>query len=293
MPAPAAGRPGPRLRIDLHTHSTASDGTESPAQLVRTAAEAGLHVLALTDHDTTGGWAEARAAAETEGVRLVPGVEISCVVGGVSMHLLAYLFDPDHPGLRDELARNADARLPRAQEMVRRLAAAGHPITWADVTAGVAPGAPVGRPHIADALIAAGVVPTRNAAFAHLLHSESPFHVGRYATDPVEAVRLVRAAGGVTVFAHPAAVLRGRTVPFDVIDALADAGLDGIEVEHRDHDRDARTCLRAFADDRGLLITGASDYHGEGRENRLGEHTTDPDVLAELLHRAARAPAAR
>jgi predicted metal-dependent phosphoesterase TrpH len=176
--------------------------------------------------------------------------------------------------------------------MVRRLEAAGHPITWADVTAQVQPGATIGRPHIADALVAAGVVPTRNAAFEHLLHADSPFHVGHYATRPEIAVRLVRAAGGVTVFAHPAASLRGRTVPFEVIDALADAGLDGVEVDHRDHDASARVRLRAFAEGRGLLVTGASDYHGDGRENRLGEHTTDPDVYAELATRAARAAVA-
>ena len=219
-------------------------------------------------------------------VAVVPGVELSCVVGGVSMHLLGYYFDPEHPGLRDELERNRDARTPRAREMVRRLAAAGHPISWADVEAQVRPGATIGRPHIADALVAGGVVPTRNAAFEHLLHADSPFHVGHYATDPAEAVGLIRAAGGVSVFAHPAAALRGRTVPFDVIDELADAGLDGVEVEHRDHDRSARERLRAFAAGRGLLVTGSSDYHGDGRENRLGEHTTDPDVYAELLARA-------
>lgn len=280
-----------RPRIDLHTHSTASDGTESPAQLVRTAAETGLDTIALTDHDSIGGWAEARAAGEREGVAVVPGAELSCVAGGISLHLLAYLFDPEAPALRAELERNRDARTPRAREMVRRLAAAGHPISWEDVTAQLGPGATVGRPHIADALVAAGVVPTRNAAFAHLLHADSPFHVGRYATDPADAVRMVRAAGGVTVFAHPAAVLRGRTVPFDVIAELADAGLDGIEVDHRDHDADARTRLRAFAASRGLLVTGASDYHGDGRENRLGEHTTDPDVFAELTARAERAAA--
>jgi 3',5'-nucleoside bisphosphate phosphatase len=136
-------------------------------------------------------------------------------------------------------------------------------------------------------------VPTRNAAFAHLLHSDSPFHVGRYATDPLDAVRLVVAAGGVAVFAHPAAALRGRTVPYEVIERLADAGLAGIEVDHRDHDRAARSSLREFASRRGLLVTGASDYHGTGRENRIGEHTTDPDVFAELEARAVAAPVPR
>lgn len=275
------------MRVDLHTHSTASDGTDSPAELVRAAADAGLDVVALTDHDTIAGWDEATAEAPQAGVTLVPGVEMSCAVDGISLHLLAYLFDPNDVALREELDRTRDDRIPRAQAMVKLLAEAGHPITWETVLAQISEGATVGRPHLADALVAAGVVPNRNAAFDHLLHNASPFYVKHYATDPVRAVELVRAAGGVAVFAHPAAETRGRIVGEHVIHALADAGLAGLEVDHRDQDRKARERLRAIAKDRDLLVTGSSDYHGAGRENRLGEHLTHPEVYAEFLARAS------
>ena len=271
--------------IDLHTHSSASDGTESPADLVRAAREAGLDVVALTDHDTTSGWREA-AEALPPGMTLVCGAEISCVAGDVNLHLLAYLFDPEHGELRAELEHAFDDRVPRAQGIVAKLAAAGHPITWEQVLDQLEPGATVGRPHIADALIAAGVVPDRNTAFADLLNNNSPFFVDHYAVDPVRAVQLVRSAGGVPVFAHPAASHRGRTVDESVIHSLAAAGLAGIEVEHRDNPPEAQERLRVIARELGLLVTGASDYHGTGKPNRLAENTTDPEVFAALVEQA-------
>jgi len=274
------------VRVDLHTHSTASDGTDTPAELVAAAAESGLDVVALTDHDTVGGWAEAAAEAERAGVTLVPGAEISCATEGISLHLLAYLFDPTDAALREEMTRTKDDRVPRAQEIVRRLAEAGHPVSWETVLAQVPAGATLGRPHIADALVAAGVVPNRNIAFEHLLHNDSPFYVRHYASDPVAAVRLIRAAGGVAVFAHPYAIKRGKVVSEQVIHAMAVAGLAGLEVDHRDQDRADRERLRAIAKAQGLLVTGSSDYHGAGRENRLGEHLTDPEVYAEIVSRA-------
>lgn len=273
------------MTVDLHAHSTASDGTESPAGLVRSAAAAGLSVVALTDHDTVAGWPEA-VAALPPGLRLVRGAEISCAHRGVSLHLLAYLFDPGHEALAEEMAMAFDDRVPRAKGIVAKLAAAGHPITWDQVLARLEPGATVGRPHIADALVAAGVVPDRTAAFDDLLHNGSPFFVDHYAVDPVRAVRLVRAAGGVPVLAHPAASHRGRTVEDGVITELAEAGLAALEVDHRDNPPEARVRLRAIAADLGLLVTGASDYHGTGKPNRLGENTTDPDVLEALLAQA-------
>jgi predicted metal-dependent phosphoesterase TrpH len=271
--------------IDLHTHSSASDGTESPAALVRSAREAGLDVVALTDHDTTAGWAEA-AAALPPGTTLVRGAEISCVIDGVSLHLLAYLFDPTHPELRAELEHAYDDRIPRAQAIVAKLAEAGHPVSWDLVLDQLEPGATVGRPHIADALVAAEVVPDRDTAFAELLHNRSRFFVDHYAVDPVRAVQLVRAAGGVPVFAHPAAAHRGRTVDESVIHTLAAAGLAGLEVDHRDNPPEARRRLRALAADLGLLVTGSSDYHGSGKANRLGEHTTDPETFEALVAQA-------
>ena len=276
------------MQIDLHTHSTASDGTLRPAQLVRAAAAAGLDVVALTDHDTTAGWAEA-AAALPAGCTLVPGVEVSCAYGGISLHLLGYLFDPTDADLAAELARTRDDRVPRAQEMVRRLAADGHPISWPAVLAQAGTGT-VGRPHLADALVAAGAVRSRDEAFATLLHPRSPYFVRHYAADPVRVVGLVRAAGGVTVFAHPGAHRRGRTVGDEVIVALTDAGLAGLEVDHPDHDPPTRARLRALAGDLGLLVTGASDFHGAGKAQPLGAERTDPEVYSALVAAAVHPP---
>jgi 3',5'-nucleoside bisphosphate phosphatase len=273
------------VRIDLHAHSSASDGTELPADLVRAASAAGLDVVALTDHDTTSGWAAAVEALPA-GLALVRGAEISCEIGGVSLHLLAYLFDPAHEGLAEEMGKAYDDRLPRAKAMVVKLAAAGHPIAWQDVVDQLEPGATVGRPHIADALVAKGIVPDRDAAFLGLLHNDGPFFVDHYYVDPVLAVQLVRAAGGVPVFAHPAASKRGRTVDDGVIAKLADAGLAGIEVDHRDNPPEARVRLREIAADLGLIVTGASDYHGTGKANCLGENTTDPSAFAALIGQA-------
>jgi predicted metal-dependent phosphoesterase TrpH len=270
------------MRIDLHTHSSASDGTERPAELMRAAAAAGLDVVALTDHDTTRGWAEAEGALPG-GLRLVRGAEMSCVYGGVSLHLLAYLFDPSHAELAAEMSMALDDRVPRAQAIVAKLAAAGHPVTWELVLDQLQDGATVGRPHIADTLVAAGVVADRNEAFTTLLHDDGPFFVGHYYVDALRAVELVRAAGGVPVFAHPAAATRGTTVGDDAIRAMAAAGLAGLEVDHRDNAPADRERLRALAGELGLLVTGASDYHGAGKDNRLGEHTTDPSVFEAML----------
>ncbi len=275
------------MRIDLHTHSTASDGTDRPAALVRAAAEADLDVVALTDHDTFAGLHDAAVAGTELGVEVVPGVEISCAIDGISLHLLGYWCDADHADLAGELLLNRDDRVPRAQEIVRRLAGAGHPITWSDVESEVSAGATVGRPHIADALVRLGVVPDRDAAFADLLHNDSPFYATHHATDPVTAIRLVRAAGGVAVFAHPGAGRRGRLVSDGVVESLAAAGLSALEVDHPDHDEDARAHYRGLAESLGLLVTGSSDYHGTGKLQGLGACTTDPDVFSELSSRAA------
>ena len=270
------------MRIDLHTHSSASDGTERPADLVRAAAAAGLDVVALTDHDTTRGWSEAEEALPS-GLRLVRGAEISCAYDGISLHLLAYLFDPSHAELAAEMSMALDDRVPRAKAIVAKLAAAGYPVTWELVLDQLQDGATVGRPHTADTLVAAGVVADRNEAFTTLLHDDGPFFVGHYYVDALRAVQLVRAAGGVPVFAHPAAATRGTTVGDDAIRAMAAAGLAGLEVDHRDNAPADRERLRALAGELGLLVTGASDYHGAGKDNRLGEHTTDPAVLEALL----------
>ncbi|WP_330459680.1 PHP domain-containing protein [Streptomyces sp. NBC_00820] len=273
------------MRIDLHCHSTASDGTDTPAELVRNAAAAGLDVVALTDHDTTRGHAEAIAALP-EGLTLVPGAELSCRVDGVSMHLLAYLFDPEEPALLAERELVRDDRVPRARAMVGKLNALGVPVTWEQVER-IAAGGSVGRPHVASALVELGVVPTVSDAFTkEWLADGGRAFVEKHETDPFEAIRLVKNAGGVAVFAHPAATKRGRTVPESTIAELAAAGLDGIEVDHLDHDADARARLRALAKELGLLVTGSSDYHGSRKTVSLGECTTDPDVYGEIIRRA-------
>lgn len=273
------------MRIDLHTHSAASDGTQPPAELVREAARAGLDVLGLTDHDTTSGWAEA-AAALPPGLTLVPGAELSCRADGVSMHLLAYLFDPAHEGLSAAMARVRDSREPRLRELVRRLRLQGVEVTFEEVLEQVAPGATPGRPHVADALVAKGVYPHRDQAFADVLHSRAPAYVPHESIDPLEAVRLVRAAGGVPVFAHPRAARRGRIVPDSLIEAMAAEGLAALEVDHPDHDDGERAHLRALAARLGLLMTGASDYHGTGKHNRLGQEETAAESYERLVAQA-------
>lgn len=273
------------MRIDLHTHSTASDGTDSPAELVRAAAAAGLDVVALTDHDTTRGHAEALAALPA-GLTLVTGAELSCRHEDTSMHMLAYLFDPEEPALLAERELVRDDRVPRARGMVARLNALGVPVTWEQVER-IAGDGSVGRPHIATALVELGVVETVNDAFtSQWLADGGRAHMAKHETDPFEALRLVRGAGGVTVFAHPAASKRGRTVPESVIAELAEAGLDGIEVDHMDHDSGTRARLRGLARELGLLTTGSSDYHGSRKSCVLGEFTTDPEVYGEITRRA-------
>ncbi|THC52629.1 PHP domain-containing protein [Streptomyces sp. A1499] len=278
------------MRIDLHTHSTASDGTDTPAELVRNAAAAGLDVVALTDHDTTRGHAEAIAALrglpEPAGLSLVTGAELSCRLDGVGLHMLAYLFDPDEPELARERELVRDDRVPRAKTMIGKLRELGVDVTWERV-ARIAGDGSVGRPHIAEALVELGVVPTVSDAFTpQWLADGGRAYAEKHELDPFDAIRLVKAAGGVTVFAHPAAAKRGRTVPESVIAELAAAGLDGIEADHMDHAPKTRARLRGLAADLGLLATGSSDYHGSRKTCVLGEFTTDPEVYGEITRRA-------
>jgi predicted metal-dependent phosphoesterase TrpH len=270
------------VRIDLHAHSNVSDGTETPAGVIISAVSAGLDAVALTDHDSTDGWESAAAAAREHGIAFVPGMEISCrTEKGISVHLLSYLHDPTHAGLLEEITKSKDARLTRAEHMVTLLSE-DYPLTWDDVIHHVAPGATVGRPHIADALVAAGVVADRTEAFTSILTSHSRYFVQHYAPNPAVAVELVRAAGGVPVFAHPVASSRGRIVGEQTYRDMIDAGLLGLEVEHRDNPEEGRTFLRGLAAEHGLLMTGSSDYHGAGKPNLLGENTTSPEVLARI-----------
>jgi 3',5'-nucleoside bisphosphate phosphatase len=268
--------------IDLHTHSSVSDGTERPADLVAAAVRAGLGTVALTDHDSTAGWQEAISAADGTGLTVIPGMELSTQLAGRSVHLLAYLFDPLDTGILDETARIRESRLHRAEAIVRRIGV-DYPIAWADVLAQTSTGTTVGRPHIADALVALGIVADRGAAFADILHPRSGYFQAHYAPSPLEAVTLVRAAGGVPVLAHPGTRGRKNVLSEDNLGALVDAGLFGLEVHHRENTDSGKERLRELAARFGLAITGSSDYHGEGKPNRLGENTTDPEVLERII----------
>ena len=274
------------MRIDLHTHSSVSDGTEPPAQLLATARAAGLDVVALTDHDTTAGWSVA-AAARPAGLTVIPGMELSCRwladdQPPISVHLLAYLFDPGHPGFAAERARLRTERLERGERIVAALAADGYPVRWDEIVER-SEGGVVGRPHIARALVAAGVVDTVDRAFATLLHHGSRYYVAKTDTDVREGIALVRAAGGVPVFAHGLATKRGRVVGDDAIVAMTEAGLLGLEIDHPDHSVDERAHLRGVAADLGLLTTGSSDYHGTNKTTPIGACTTDPQQFEALV----------
>ncbi|MEW2376486.1 PHP domain-containing protein [Micromonospora sp. NPDC047812] len=274
-------------RIDLHTHSTASDGTLSPAELVRAAAESGLDVVAITDHDTTAGWAPALAALPA-GLSLVRGAELSCRWYGeepaLPLHLLAYLFDPDAPELVAELARVRAAREERGERIVALLRADGIDVSWPEILTG-AGGGTVGRPHIAQALIRAGLVATTTEAFGPDWLGER-YRLPKEDIDVFRAVRLVRAAGGVPVFAHPRATRRGRIAPDELIADLAAIGLAGLEVDHEDHSPAERAHVRALADELGLLVTGSSDFHGTHKTVRLGAFTTDPGAYERIVAEA-------
>jgi predicted metal-dependent phosphoesterase TrpH len=273
------------VRADLHTHSSVSDGTEPPAVVIRRAAEAGLDVVALTDHDTIGGQREA-ASALPPGLTLLPGTEISCRTEGHSVHMLAYLFDPENDELAGELAEIRESRLYRARAMVDKLAALGVPVTWEQVSE-IAAGGVVGRPHIARAMIETGVVSSVDEAFtAKWIGPGGPAHVVRYALDPVKAIQLVRAAGGVTVLAHPRGAGRGWQIPDEVITDLAAAGLTGIEINHPQQDERERQLLGELAHSLGLAFSGGSDDHGALTGFRIGTETAPEDGYEALVGQA-------
>jgi predicted metal-dependent phosphoesterase TrpH len=271
------------VRADLHSHSTASDGTCPPADVMRQARAAGLGVIALTDHDTVAGHPAARAALPA-GLTLVPGMELSCRLDGHSVHLLGYLFDPADPELAEETARIRESRLDRARAMVERLAGLGVPVTWEQVTA-IAGDGVVGRPHLARAMVEAGVIGTADQAFGpEWIGDGGRAHVARYALDPARAIALIRAAGGVAVLAHPRA--RGWMVPDEVIADLAAAGLSGVEVWHPDQDPRQRLHLQDLAARLGLVASGGSDDHGELTGYRIGSDTISADACDRLLSQA-------
>ncbi|CAN5531186.1 PHP domain-containing protein [soil metagenome] len=260
--------------IDLHTHSTCSDGTQDPAELVAAASTAGVDVLGLTDHDVIAGWVAADSAGIARGVTVVPGVELSTQVRGVSVHTLAYLIDPLDAAFGGLMASIRSHREIRLRTMVQLLADDGYPVTYDVIVAHTGAGVTLGRPHVADALVRAGAFPDRGAVFASVLHGSSPYYVHHWAPQTIDAVQVIRAAGGVPIMAHPFARSRGRTISDAQITELARAGLAGLEVHHPDHEARDTERAGALCEALGLIATGSSDYHGTGKSNRLAEQTT-------------------
>ncbi len=271
-------------KIDLHTHSEVSDGTDSPSELVTKAVQEGLAVVALTDHDTFAGLDEAVAAGQRAGIRVVRGMELSCSASGHSVHLLAYGADEASPELTEELEKVRAGRTGRVTGVLERLSQLGVPVTEDEVLAQVGDSPSTGRPHIADALVARGHVRDRQEAFDRFLADGGPAHIPRYTIEIDRGVDLVHNAGGIAVIAHPWGRGREASMPASRIESLvADHGLDGIEVDHQDHDAATRARLRDLGTRLAILMTGSSDYHGAGKtDHDLGVNTTDPDMLARL-----------
>jgi predicted metal-dependent phosphoesterase TrpH len=261
--------------IDLHTHTTSSDGTDSPRELVNKAIVQGLEVLGISDHDTTSGWQEATDSLRGN-LKLALGAEISCLTDdGISVHMLGLLFDPLHQEMQTVLEETRDGRLPRMRKMIQKMQAEGFDISLEDVEKAMPAGATMGRPHLADALVFKKIVKSRDEAFTDLLHNESRFYVSHAAPTPIEAIKLIRRAGGVAVIAHPFASRRGQILGVDDFTELVTAGLNGIEVDHRDQNPSERAILRVIASELDLVVTGSSDYHGTGKLNSLAENHTD------------------
>ena len=272
--------------IDLHTHTNFSDGTDTPTELVNKALASGITTLAITDHDSISGWDEAISALRP-GLSLVPGAEISCqTTNGISVHILGLLFDPNHVELINTLSKTRENRHGRMEKIISRINEAGIDISMADVLEQLSDGATLGRPHLADALVKKGVVASREEAFTQMLHNNSKYYVSHYSPSPEVAIKLIKEAGGVAVIAHPMASHRGRVISTETFGSIINSGLDGIEVDHRDHTPDEKRELINLAKEFDLVMTGSSDYHGNGKLNMLGEYTTHPKQWEKLESKA-------
>ncbi|WP_404475480.1 PHP domain-containing protein [Microbacterium aerolatum] len=271
---------------DLHLHSNQSDGTENPGQVVRQAHAHGIRTVALTDHDRTTGWDEAGHAAAALGMTFIPGMELSAKHQWRSVHVLGYLFDPENTALRAETGRIRDDRVGRAERIVRNIGR-DYALSWADVLEQTTTDATVGRPHIADALVARGIVRDRSEAFDGILHPREGYYEPHYAPDPLTAVRLITQAGGVAVIAHPVTSGRDRMMPLAYIEELIAAGLGGLEIDHRENTEAGKRTLRQLAAKHDLIVTGSSDYHGAGKPNLPGENTTSEEMVARIISQAS------
>jgi predicted metal-dependent phosphoesterase TrpH len=270
------------MKIDLHTHTTRSDGTMSPTELIHHAIINGVTILGLTDHDTVAGWDEATAAVRGD-LQLVLGAEISCLTEDHrSIHMLGLLFDRTYQPLQDALESSRDDRIPRMKKMIQLMAEDGIKITFEEVLEHQPQGSTLGRPHLADTLVTKGIVKTRDQAFAEFLANDSKYYVSHIAPTPLEAVKLIKAAGGVSVIAHPYSSMRDTKMSADNFKELKAAGLNGIEVDHRDHGAEERLNLRNIAAELDLVITGSSDFHGTGKLNLIGENVTSPEHWEKL-----------
>jgi predicted metal-dependent phosphoesterase TrpH len=290
IPTPPPGAAPQRFEgpSDLHLHSVVSDGTEAPAEVVAAAHRHGVRTVALTDHDTTSGWAQAAEAATSLGMTFIPGMELSARHEWRSVHVLAYLVDPDDAALRAMTDRIRESRLTRARQMAERIGR-DYDLTWDDIAAQTSDGTTVGRPHIADALVARGYVRDRAEAFGGILSPRSDYYVALFAPDPVSAVSLVAGAGGVPIIAHPAG--RAGVLPRPLLKAMLDAGLAGFELGHRENTAEGVRILGRLVEDRDLIVTGSSDYHGHGKPNVPGENTTTDEMVARIIaHATGSAP---
>lgn len=274
---------------DLHLHSNHSDGTESPAEVMRQAHAHGVRTAALTDHDRTSGWGEAGDAATALGMTFIPGMELSSKHEWRSVHVLGYLFDPTDAALVAETDRIRDDRIGRAERIVRSIGR-DYDLRWEDVLEQTTEDATVGRPHIADALVARGIVRDRTEAFEGILHPREGYYEPHYAPDPLTAIRLITDAGGVAIIAHPATSGRDRMMPVPFIERLVAASLGGFEIDHRENTESGKRTLRTIAAEHDLIITGSSDYHGAGKPNVPGENTTADDMVARIIARASGTP---
>jgi predicted metal-dependent phosphoesterase TrpH len=283
--------------IDLHSHTTASDGDDSPSALVSHARATGLDVLALTDHDTMSGLLEAAEAASGTGLTLIPGIELSAQVidlfpGAIprSVHLLGYLIDPHNVPLAQEMEKIRAHRDDRLRLMVEKLSV-DFDLTWEEVSAAIPPGATPGRPHIASVLMEKGYCVDTSAAFAGPLRADGPYHVPHYAPRLHRAIQVVVEAGGVPILAHPFTDARSGAVAHDQkeealfrdYEVFVNAGLQGLEIDHRENTEEGKDILRRVAAEFSLIVTGSSDYHGTRKPNQLGENTTDPAEFERIL----------